>query len=184
MNTKSCSFFGHRKIEITTQLKNNLKDIVENLIVSHNVYNFLFGSKSNFNQLCHLVVSELKIKYPYIQRIAYTCKSETCILEKDKSKWENVFKNSTIGIPYLLYAESEYEHKTKYTSGVASYIERNQSMILNSEYCIFYYDENYNPPKRKLSKSSLSDYQPNSGTAIAFNFATQKKKIIINLFKQ
>ena len=65
---KVCSFFGHRKIEITEELKQKLKEIVEDLIINHNVLTFLFGSRSDFDYLCHLVVTELKEKYPFILR--------------------------------------------------------------------------------------------------------------------
>ena len=65
--------------------------------------------------------------------------------------------------------EEEYEHKTKYTAGKASYIERNTAMIDNSDYCIFYYDEN-------ISKNYKS------GTKIAYDYAKRKNKTIINLY--
>ena len=35
-----CSFFGHRKIEITEELKQRVKNIVEDFIVNHNVLTF------------------------------------------------------------------------------------------------------------------------------------------------
>lgn len=50
---KTCSFFGHRKIEITEELKEKVRAIVEDLIVNHNVLIFLFGSRSDFDYLCH-----------------------------------------------------------------------------------------------------------------------------------
>ena len=56
-------------------------------------------------------------------------------------------------------------------------------MINDSDYCIFYYDENYRPKMRTYSKQSVLNYQPNSGTAIAYNYAKQKHKKIINLIK-
>ena len=63
---KICSFFGHRKIEITEELKQKVKAVIEDLIVNHSVLTFLFGSRSDFDHLCHLVVAELKEKYPNI----------------------------------------------------------------------------------------------------------------------
>ena len=59
---KICSFFGHRKIDITEELKQKVKEVIEDLIVNHNVLTFLFGSRSDFDYLCHLVVTELNIQ--------------------------------------------------------------------------------------------------------------------------
>ena len=87
----------------------------------------------------------------------------------------------------------------KYTSGKASYVERNQAMIDNSDYCIFYvernqamidnsdycifyYNENYKPKPRKQSKQDINYYQLKSGTALTYKYAKQKKKKIINIF--
>ena len=61
-------------------------------------------------------------------------------------------------------------------AGVARYVERNQEMIDNSDFCVFYYDENYKTLRRKYSKRSVGDYQPKSGTKVAFDYANQKIK--------
>lgn len=181
MDIKVCSFFGHRKIDITEDLKQIVKGIIEDLIVNHNVLIFLFGSRSDFDYLCHLVVTELKEKYPNIKRIAYSCRCETCTLESERAHWEEVYSHFRKEKVTLLGVEEEVEHKTKYTSGRASYVERNQAMINDSDYCIFYYDENYQPEMRKYSKRSVCYYQPKSGTALAYTYAKQKKKRIINI---
>ena len=178
---KVCSFFGHRKIEITEELKQKVKDIIEDLIVKENVLTFLFGSRSDFDYLCHLVVTELKEKYSGIKRIVYTCQSENCTLESERQKWEDFYSKLYKREVHLLAVEEEFEHKTKYTSGKASYVERNQAMINDSDYCVFYYDKNYLPEKRKWSKSSLGYYQPKSGTKLAYDYAIQKKKKIVNV---
>ena len=178
---KVCSFFGHRKIEITEELKQKVKAIIEDLIVNHNVLTFLFGSRSEFDHLCHLIVTELKVKYYDIKRIAYTCRSESCILESEKEKWQRILSNLYKEDISVLGYEDEFEHKNKYTSGKASYVERNQAMIDDSDYCVFYYDENYRPEKRKYAKRDVLAYQPKSGTALAFKYAQQKKRCIINV---
>lgn len=64
-----CCFFGHRKIEVTDELVNRLKKVVEDLIIEKKVETFLFGSKSQFDKLCLQVVTGLKNKYPHIRRI-------------------------------------------------------------------------------------------------------------------
>ena len=178
-----CSFFGHRKIEITEELKEKLNYIIEDLIAFNNVATFLFGSRSEFNDLCHRIVTELKSKYPHIKRIAYTCQNESGFLESEKEHWERVYKSVLKKEAHLLFYEEEYHHKTKYSAGKASYVERNQAMITNSDYCVFYYNQNYKPELRKHSKQDFSHYQPKSGTAIAYTYAKAKKKNIINLFE-
>lgn len=82
----------------------------------------------------------------------------------------------------VLGFEEEFEHKTKYTSSRASYVERNQAMIDDSNYCIFYYNERYLPQLKKYAKTYLGYYQPKSGTKIAYNYAKQKKKKVKNVF--
>ena len=57
---KTYCFFGHRKIDETAELKNNLRGIIENLIVNEKIDTFLFGSKSQFDDLCHKIVTDLK----------------------------------------------------------------------------------------------------------------------------
>lgn len=175
---KTCSFFGHRKIEISEELKIKLNKTIEDLIINHNVTSFLFGSRSEFNSLCQLLVTEFKQKYPHIERVTYTCQSEKCILENEKEVWENIFSNLKKQKIELVCSDKEVEHNTKYSAGKASYVERNQAMINDSDYCIFYYNENYKPKPNKKPAST----EPKSGTGIAYKYAKQKNKTIINVF--
>ena len=180
---KTCSFFGHRNIQITQNLKTELYNLIKMLIEKNNVTTFLFGSRSNFIDLCHQIVTQLKANYPNIKRIAYPCQHEMCILERDKPLWEDTFfKVFKKQIEFNTY-EQEVEFKEKYISGKAGYLKRNQAIINASDYCIFYYDKNYLPPKRKASKSAVNTYQPQSGTAIAYNYAIKTQKTTINVFK-
>lgn len=57
-------------------------------------------------------------------------------------------------------------------------------MIDNSDVCVFYFNQNYFPPKRKSSNKFLPEYQPKSGTAIAFAYAKQKNKQIYNMYSE
>ena len=165
---KTCCFFGHRKIDETEELKNNLCRIIENLITNEKVDTFLFGSKSQFDDLCHKVVTKLKEKYPNIKRI-YVRSSYQYIPDwYEKSLLEN--------------NEGTYFPEYMENAGRASYVERNQEMINKSDFCIVYYDENYLPPRRKNSRRDLFDYQPKSGTAVAYDYAVKKKKEIVNVF--
>ena len=178
-----CCFIGHRKIIETQELIERLQDTIENLIKEKGVKTFIFGSRSEFDFLCHKIVSNLMTIYPTIERVVYTCKSEFAVLKKDKTELEQIFSNAFKQDIVLCEYEKEIEHKTKFTSGKASYIERNKAMIDASDFCIFYYDENYKPQKRKYKKSDVFEYQPKSGTSLAYEYATTKKKGIINLFE-
>lgn len=181
---KTCSFFGHRKIGYNEKVEKKVKEIVENLIVYCGVRVFLFGSRSEFDGLCHLVVTQLKEKYQEIKRIAYTCKGETCILESEKNAWEKIYARLQKPGIVLLGVEEEFNHKTKYTAGRASYVERNQAMINDSDYCVFYYDENYIPERKKAFPKTSGNPQSNSGTALAYAYAKKKGKISINVFQK
>lgn len=165
----TCCFFGHRKIDETEELKKFLHGVIEDLIVNKKVDIFLFGSKSEFDELCYRVVTSLKQKYINIRRI-YVRAAYPDINDS--------YKN------YLLksYEETYYPQKL-IGAGKASYVERNCEMINSSKFCVIYYDKNYAPPRRKNSRKDLTDYQPKSGTKIAYDYAVKKKKEIINIFE-
>ena len=164
---KSCCFFGHRKIEYTKELENKIYENAENLILNENVTTFYFGSNSEFNSLCHNIITALKQKYPDIKRI-YVRAGFPYI--------DNSYKN------YLSdYYEDTYLPEKAINAGKASYVIRNQEMIDKSDFCIIYYKEDYLPPMRRNSRRDLFAYQPKSGTRTAYEYAKKKDKIIIIL---
>ena len=168
MENKVCCFIGHRQIKKSTELRENLITLIEVLIINKKVDNFFFGSKSKFDDYCYEIVTELKEKYPHIKRVYVRSAYQ------DIPDW---YENSL-----LEHYEDTYfpEHMAK--AGRASYVERNQEMINKSDFCIFYYDENYLPPRRKNSRRDLFDYQPKSGTGVAYEYAMKKKdKQIFNI---
>ncbi|MBQ8792301.1 MAG: hypothetical protein IJZ62_01645 [Clostridia bacterium] len=98
-------------------MKKKIRDFIEGLIVYHNVSVFLFGSASQFDSLCHTIVTELKEKYPFIKRVKYTCKSEGFTLESERAKEEAIFSRVLGRQVHLAGYEEEVEHKTKFTAG-------------------------------------------------------------------
>lgn len=165
---KTCCFFGHRKISLNDSLKSKLYAIIENLIVD-GVEIFLFGSKSDFDNLCHEVVTELKQRYPHIQRVYVRAEHPEINIDYKK---------------YLLkYYEETYFPQRAVNAGRAVYIERNYELIDRSDICIVYYKKDYTPPRRKNSKKDLTDYQPKSGTGIAYAYAQRTQKRIINFYE-
>ena len=164
----SVCFIGHRKINDTPELRERLRGILQELIETGTV-NFIFGDHSAFDDLCYELVTELKEKYPEIKRINF------------RKDYEDT-NDYTMQFLIVGYEESICP-KGAGSAGRASYVERNQAMIRESDVCIFYYDENYQPSRRKTSRRDLFDYQPKSGTAVAYAYAVQKKKKLYNLFR-
>ena len=166
---KACCFFGHRKIDETPELIERLIREIEILIAEKEVSIFYFGSKSEFDDLCHKTVTELKEKYSHIKRVYV------------RSAFQHIpdwYEDSL-----LKHYEDTYFPEHMENAGRASYVERNQEMINKSDFCVVYYDVNYAPSRRKSSRRDLTDYQPKSGTAVAYEYAMRKKRKIINIFK-
>ena len=148
-----CCFIGHREINVTDELKEKLYVLIEHLIIEESIDTFLFGSKSQFDDLCYDIVTNTKKKYPHIKRI-FVRAEYPYIDESYKA--------------YLLESyEDTYFPKSVLGAGKASYVKRNCEMIENSCFCIVYYKEDYTPKGRK------------SGTKIALDYAEKKKKTII-----
>ena len=69
-------------------------------------------------------------------------------------------------------------------AGKAAYVERNQAMIQASDFCVFYFNNEYLPASRKESKKAITSYQPKSGTGVAFDYAKAHGRTIINLYEE
>lgn len=148
----TCCFLGHREICETKELKKQLWQTIEDLIVCKKVDTFLFGSKSQFNSLCYGLVTEIKEKYPHIKRVYV--RAEFPVIHEDYRR-------------YLLERyEDTYYPESVIGAGRAVYLRRNKVMIDQSQFCVFYYDEAYIPKNRK------------SGTKTAFAYGLKCKKII------
>ena len=111
MTSKTSCIIGHRNAEFNEIKIKKLTEFFENLIVNNNVEIFLFGSRSNFDFICHKIVTELKAKYSFIQRKCYTCRSETCTLESERTYWEKAYSNFYKKEVQLLGIEKEVEFK-------------------------------------------------------------------------
>ena len=163
---KACSFFGHRDFEPTIEIEEKVYAIIENLIVEKGVKRFLFGSRSNFDAFCHNIVTDLQRKYPEIVRVAYLCRHEGgCLVGQGKEQEEWLRKFAHIDVKVQEYEEIKRSDRVD-SAGRASYIERNQWMIDESDCCVFYFNEKTN-------------YK--SGTKIVYEHAKQKCKQLLKL---
>lgn len=157
MNTsltyKTCSVFGHSKIEITNELEIKLFETCKELIEKGYVY-FYFGGFGMFDELCHKVVSKLKEINNHIKRVF--CLSDPRHLRTSKRPiW---LKNEDYEEFVYLDLEFDWWYQRIYY--------RNCAMIDKSDIVLFYIEE-----------------RENSGAYIAYKYAKQKKKKIINLLE-
>ncbi len=153
MINRACCILGHRTINETMNLRTQLSEAIESLIVDKGVNTFLFGSKSQFNDLCYDLISQTKKQHPHIRRIYI--RAEFPIIDDSYRA-------------YLLerYEDTIFPEKLKNT-GRSIYVQRNYEMINQSRYCLVYYDEAYAPAKRK------------SGTKIALDYAIKQNREIM-----
>lgn len=186
MAEKRCCFIGHRTIEQTDELLALLTNTIRRLILEEGVCYFLFGSRSAFDDLCHRIVTEFQQEFPNIVRVAYTRRSEYAVKAEEKVKMERTWATILKTEVKLKDYDAEVQSDRVFSAGKASYVERNQEMIDDSDFCVFYYNESYLPPRRKRSNRDLSSYQPKSGTQLAYEYAIQKSKktdkVVINTF--
>lgn len=162
---KECCFIGHRTVKDSDETVARLYKEIRKLIERDNVRIFLFGSRSEFNDLCHSVVTDLKKEYSTIKRIMYCCRSECACMENERES-TSAFLSKMMKTDVELLGFEEERRSPKYlTAGRASYVERNKAMINDSDYCIFYYCDEYAP--RSGGRS---------GTRIAYEYAQSVAK--------
>ena len=153
------AFIGHRKIEEGRGLRQKLKNALIALIEKEKADTFLFGSKSEFNDICYDVVTKLKETYPYIRRIEVRATNEH-------------LPQMYIDITLKYYEETVFPESVS-GAGYRSYIKRNQAMIDMCDILITYFDKEYCQLAGKTS-----------GTRTAVEYAQNKKKRVLNLYEQ
>ena len=152
-------FIGHRTITVTDDLCERIRTTVLDLIDNQDVDTFLFGSRSQFDELCLKIVTEIKEIRPHIRRIYV--RAEYPYISADYEKYLLTFYDETYMPENIIHA------------GKAIYIERNRHMINSSDICLMYFDNKY---------SLNQNY--NSGTKNIYKYAVFKKKTIVNFYCQ
>lgn len=149
---KSCSVFGHSKIEITKELENNLKSTFKMLITQENVKYFYFGGFGEFDDLCHSIITELKNEYPEIYRIF--CLSDP--------------QHQRLSKRPIWLKDEDYEEITyldlNFDYWYTRIYYRNCEIIDRSDFVVFYVN-----------------HTEQSGAYKALQYAIKKKKQIINI---
>ena len=146
---------GHRKIEKSKELTDKLTELITDLIVNEGADTFLFGSRSQFDDLCYDIVTQLRYQYA-VNRIYVRAE-----YRKINYKYESYI---------LAYYEDTYYPESVY-SGRMAYVERNQVLVDMCDVLIVYPDPDY---KNRTAKS---------GTLTAVEYANKKRKRVINTFE-
>ncbi|MBQ8885186.1 MAG: hypothetical protein IJY62_02280 [Clostridia bacterium] len=153
--TKICSFFGHRDIELSDELYEiTTAEIIKSVNCGCRV--FYFGGYGDFDALCYKIVSKLKKENPKLNIKRIYCVAQERYLRKNVRYFQRENYDEVI---YLL-PSFEGWYKSIYF--------RNCAMIDKSDFVIFYAEE-----------------RKNSGAYKAYKYARKKKgKQIINLWKK
>lgn len=160
-----CCVIGHRFIKRTEELIQRLTELFIDLIENRKVSVFLFGSRSQFNDLCLEVITELRKRYPDINRVYVRAEYD--------------YDDETMAYLLKYYEETYYCPEIKNAKSKA-YVIRNRHMIDKSDICVFYYNGTDVILKRATKK--VKAHLVNSGTKLALDYAKDKNKEIINVY--
>ena len=150
---KTCSVFGHRKINITKEIEEKLYFIFEELI-KNGCEIFYFGGFGEFDELCHEVITKLKETYTQIKRIY--CLSDRRHLKLSKRPcW---LKNEDYEEFIYIDLDFDWWYQRLYY--------RNCAIIDKSDVVIFYVEK-----------------REDSGAYKAYKHANRKKKTIFNIYE-
>jgi len=147
-----CSFFGHRDVNVTPELEQKTTVEIEK-VINNGCHIFYFGGYGDFDDLCYKIVTHIKEERPDLNIQRIYCVSQERYLRK-KVRYFN--KEDYDEITYLMPSFEGWYKSIYY---------RNCAMIDNSNYIIFYCEEN-----------------PDSGAYKAYKYALKQKKNVINLF--
>ncbi len=153
--SKICSFFGHRAVEETDELRaTTTAEIMKAVDFGCRV--FYFGGYGDFDELCYKIVTEMAQKNPSLGIKRIYCVSQERYLRK---KWK-------------YFGEDDYEEIIYLTPSFEGWYKsiyfRNCAMIDGSDYVIFY-----------------AENRRESGAYKAYQYARkQKEKRVVNLFEK
>ena len=146
------AFIGFDKYARTVALRIGLQVVINNLIVNEGAKTFLFNNGGYFDSDCYSIVSQLKKRYPHIERHYYHGGFDYDVGYVDwmKEHYDKVYF-PPMGIPYPRYL-------------------RDRKIIDACEVLVTCYDND------QLQAEKMS------ATALAVEYALIRKKKVINLY--
>lgn len=150
---KACSVFGHSRVLVTEQLEKILYQLFEHLILENDIKIFYFGGFGDFDDLCHKILTKIKIKYPFIKRV-YVFEDYKFIQRPQKRR--------------KCFREEDYEaleyFEMEYTGFYKRIYFRNCEIIDRSDFVVFYVN-----------------HTAKRGAYKAMQYAQKKKKQFLNI---
>ena len=133
-----CCFFGWGRVVPSETLMDKLRELLEKLITKHNIKYFNFGSRSDFDDIAHAVVTRLKARYRQIERVGYPLNREMPVIASLKEETERALRI----LDERFLAVKDFDHLINFrpplpNNGTANEL-RNRRMIDNSQICIFF----------------------------------------------
>ena len=150
--SKICSFFGHRDVEITEELSATATNLILQSIQS-GCRIFYFGGYGEFDWLCYRIVTEYKTENPSLDIKRIYCVAREEYLRKRARYFKREDYEDVI---FLAPAFSGW-YKSIYF--------RNCAMIDESDRIIFYAED-----------------RKDSGAYKAYRYAVKRKKAVVNLW--
>ena len=184
---KRCAIFGPRICKLTNDEMKNLELFIEKLIIKIGVTVFLFGTNSEFTDICYDIISKKQERFKSIIRVLYPCRENEGIKKCEKEQYQKLYSRLFKKDITVQDYDEIIDMRHIFNAGKSVYYQRNVKMVDECDCSLFYYQNDYKPPKRKYSKNSIF-YQPKSGTKLILDYAVKKKKKIfiineINMLK-
>ncbi len=161
----NCCIIGHRVVEDLDKKK--LREIVLKLIKS-GVDCFLFGTKSQFNDICYHVIKEFKEEFN-LKFCCYVCRNETAFTKETETERVVCASLNHVDVDDVPIFDEIVRPEQILNLTRNSYIVRNKAMIDKSDCCLFYYDR-----KVRLKQEKIDHCQTRSGTTLAYEYAKKK----------
>ena len=148
----TCSLLGHNLVGYLKEYQVKLMQILENLILYHNVNCFLVGMHGSFDKMAQSICWNLKQKYPNINYFVVLTSPTMLIKNKQNYCKADNFNETIIFDIENVYFKARIKHSVK-------------RMVENCQYLVCYYDK----------------YRYHSVIKYAYNYALKLNKQVINL---
>lgn len=145
-----CSLFGHSEFWSNADLECRIKSEIIDCVENRNLTEFLLGGYGGYDISCAKYIRELKTIYPQIKSYLVLAYLDKKFDEYDKEYIKKTFDD-------IIYPPIENVPKR------FAILKRNEWMIDNSDYVIFYVNHSW------------------GGASKMLEYATRKKKDYINL---